>query len=92
MISHLDLGHILPEKRSIDYRPRMGRRSNENDQKSYEPKPYDVFFTPRMGKRSEVLSNNVPPFGRSLFTGTQKSKFYKTIVNTFSIFPLSILE
>lgn len=46
----------------------MGRRSNE-DQKGYEPKPYDVFFTPRMGKRSEVVSSNVSPFGRSMFTG-----------------------
>lgn len=64
------MGHSLPEKRTIDYRPRMGRRSNENEsQKGYEPKPYDVFFTPRMGKRSDVLSNNVSPFGRSMFTG-----------------------
>lgn len=62
------MGHNLPEKRTIDYRPRMGRRSNENDQKAYEPKPYDVFFTPRMGKRSEVVSSNVSPFGRSMFT------------------------
>lgn len=68
MIFGLDLARILPEKRSIDYRPRMGRRSNENDH-TYEPKPYDVFYTPRMGKRSEAFPNNVSPFGRSMFSG-----------------------
>lgn len=53
----------------------MGRRSNENDHpKAYEPKPYDVFYTPRMGKRSEVFSSNVSPFGRSMFSG---NNFYE---------------
>lgn len=73
------LSHIVPEKRSIDYRPRMGRRSNENDQqKPYEPKPYDVFYTPRMGKRSEA--------GRSMFFGKFHSAFsFRTIrqIKTF---------
>lgn len=76
------LSHITPEKRTIDYRPRMGRRSNENDQqKPYEPKPYDVFFTPRMGKRSDILTNYTPSFGRSIFSGDLHFSYPKYTLN-----------
>lgn len=56
----------MQEKRSLDYRPRLGRRSNEDAE---QPKPYDVLFTPRMGKRSEVFTNYTPRLGRSVISG-----------------------
>ncbi|XP_055300357.1 uncharacterized protein LOC129567471 isoform X2 [Sitodiplosis mosellana] len=56
--------HILQEKRSLDYRPRLGRRSNEDTE---QPKPYDVFFTPRMGKRAD-FTNYTPRLGRSTYS------------------------
>lgn len=56
---------MIQEKRSLDYRPRLGRRSNEET----EPKPYDVLFTPRMGKRSDIFTNYTPRLGRSVYSG-----------------------
>lgn len=62
----------MQEKRAnVDYRPRLGRRSNEDA----EPKPYDVLFTPRMGKRSEVFTNYTPRLGRSVNSGEAKKNF-----------------
>lgn len=64
----------MQEKRNaiVDYRPRLGRRSNEDA----EPKPYDVLFTPRMGKRSEVFTNYTPRLGRSVNSGEAKIIFF----------------
>lgn len=53
----------MQDKRNVDYKPRLGRRS-EGEQ----PKPFDVFFTPRMGKRADSRSDNfnfTPRLGRS---------------------------
>lgn len=58
---------MLQEKRSLDFRPRLGRRSNEDNNE--QPKPYDVLFTPRMGKRSDIFTNYTPRLGRSINSG-----------------------
>lgn len=63
----------MQEKRNTDYRPRLGRRSNEETE---QPKPYDVLFTPRMGKRSEILTNYTPRLGRSVISGTLITNIY----------------
>lgn len=59
--------NMMQEKRSLDYRPRLGRRSNDDNNE--QPKPYDVLFTPRMGKRSDIFTNYTPRLGRSTNSG-----------------------
>ncbi|XP_031624826.1 uncharacterized protein LOC116341725 [Contarinia nasturtii] len=67
LLQYLLLLRIIQDKRSVDYKPRLGRRSESDEQ----PKPYDVFFTPRMGKRSDSrvdTFNYTPRLGRSTYS------------------------
>lgn len=79
----------MQEKRNsgiVDYRPRLGRRSNEDA----EPKPYDVLFTPRMGKRSEIFTNYTPRLGRSVNSGEAKIIFFFQRIYMYSVWYLCI--
>lgn len=75
----MNLVRTVQEKRALEYKPRMGRRSDDNEL----PKPYDVLFTPRMGKRADLLTNFTPRMGRSTYSGSLQEK---SIIHPFFAF------
>lgn len=76
----LGLIHLIQEKRSLDYSPRLGRSSTSSDDDEKPPQKsnayYDnQFYAPRLGKKSLEFS---PRLGRSVYSGNFHIKIQST--------------